>query len=161
MKVIILAAAGVLAAMPALAQPVTTDEFVRKAAISDMFEVESSRLALEKQPDKDTKPFARHMVKDHTKTSKELKSLIEKKKINAQLPTAMDDEHKNQLDRLRALNGKEFDTAYDQAQLKGHQEAVALFTRYSESGDNPDLKTWAAKTLPNLKKHLDMAGKLK
>jgi putative membrane protein len=41
-------------------------EFVNKVAVSDMFEIQSSQLALtEKQPDKDTKPFAQRMVKDH------------------------------------------------------------------------------------------------
>lgn len=160
MQVRILAAAAMLMAGPALAQAPSTEEFVRKAAISDMFEVESGKLALDKKPDKDTRPFARHMVKDHTKTAKELKGLVQKKNINVPLPTAMDDEHKNQLDRLRALNGKEFDTAYDDAQRKAHQQAVDLFSRYAQGGDNPDLKKWAAKTLPNLKKHLGMAEKL-
>jgi putative membrane protein len=46
-------------------------------------------------------------------------------------------------------------------QLKGHQDAVALFEAYSKSGDNADLKKWAAKTLPHLKQHLSMAQKLK
>jgi putative membrane protein len=45
-------------------------------------------------------------------------------------------------------------------QLQAHQEAVDLFTRYSASGDNGDLKAWAAKTLPKLREHLAMAQKL-
>src|SRR5436853_3961908 len=45
-------------------------------------------------------------------------------------------------------------------QLQAHQEAVDLFTRYSASGDNNELKSWAAKTLPKLKEHLAMAQKL-
>ena len=46
-------------------------------------------------------------------------------------------------------------------QVKGHQDAVGLFEAYSKSGDNSDLKKWAAKTLPHLKQHLAMAQKLK
>ena len=38
---------------------------------------------------------------------------------------------------------------------------IALGKLYSESGDNPELKQWAAKTLPDLKEHLSMAEKLK
>ena len=48
-------------------------EFVNKVAISDMFEIQSSQLALSKQADADTKPFAEKMVQDHQKTSSELK----------------------------------------------------------------------------------------
>ncbi len=74
-------------------------------------------------------------------------------------PSAAD--HQKKLDELRGLDGKQFDQAYDQAQLQGHEEAVQLFEQYSRSGDNPDLKRWAAKTLPHLKQHLAMARKLK
>jgi Domain of unknown function (DUF4142) len=52
----------------------------------------------------------------------------------------------------------DFDQSYDQAQMKAHKDAVALFEAYSKSGDNPELKSWAAKTLPQLKEHLSMAS---
>lgn len=139
----------------------STDDFVKTVAISDMFEVQSSQLALNKQPDADTKPFAEQMVRDHENTSRELKSLVDFGKVKAMLPSALDDKHKNMLDDLRAKNGKDFDQAYDHVQHEAHQEAVDLFQKYSESGDNPDLKAWAAKTLPKLKEHLAMAEKLK
>jgi putative membrane protein len=158
-RLTILVAAGALFAAPAFAQ--STDDFVKKAAVSDMFEVESSKLALDKKPDRDTKPFAQKMVKDHTKTTKELKGLVESGKVKAQLPTAMDADHQKKLDDLRALDGRDFDVAYDKAQLEGHKDAVALFEGYAKNGDNPDLKKWAGKTLPHLKQHLKMAEKLK
>ena len=42
---------------------------MNKVAISDMFEIQSSQLALAKQADADTKPFAEKMVQDHQKAS--------------------------------------------------------------------------------------------
>jgi putative membrane protein len=138
----------------------TTEEFVKKVAISDMMEIQSSEVALSRQPDADTKPFAEKMVKDHQQTSKELKGLVESGKVKATLPTALDPEHQKKLDELKSKSGKEFDRAYDQMQLQAHEEAVALFEQYSQSGDNPDLKSWAAKTLLHLKEHLAMAKKL-
>jgi putative membrane protein len=139
---------------------VSTEEFVKKVAISDMMEIQSSELALSRQPDADTKPFAERMVKDHQQTSKELKGLVESGKVKATLPTALDAEHQKKLDELKSKSGKEFDRAYDQMQRQAHEEAVALFEQYSQNGDNPDLKSWAAKTLPHLKEHLEMAKKL-
>jgi putative membrane protein len=56
---------------------ISTPDFVKKVAISDMFEIESSRLALTKQRDTDTKPFAERMVQDHQETSTELKQLVQ------------------------------------------------------------------------------------
>jgi putative membrane protein len=58
---------------------------VNKVAISDMFEIESSRLALSKEPDRDTKPFAERMVADHQKTSSELKNRQKGLKIRPRL----------------------------------------------------------------------------
>ena len=146
---------------PAMAQTrVTTNEFVTKVAISDMMEIQPSQLALDRQPDADTKPFAQRMITDHQQTSKELKALVEGGKVKAPLPTGLDAEHQKKLDELKAKSGKEFDRAYDQMQLQAHEEAVALFSDYARNGDNPDLKAWAAKTLPHLREHLEMAKKL-
>jgi len=136
---------------------VTTNEFVTKVAISDMMEIQSSQLALDRQPDADTKPFAQRMITDHQQTSKELKALVEGGKVKAPLPTGLDAEHQKKLDELKAKSGKEFDRAM---QLQAHEEAVALFSDYARNGDNPDLKAWAAKTLPHLREHLEMAKKL-
>ena len=159
---LLLTAACVLVAAPALGQATSTQDFVTKVAISDMFEVQSSQLALaEKQPDQDTKPFAQKMVNDHQKTTAELKKLVETGKVKASLPTALDSEHQKMLDDLKSKTGKEFDQSYDQIQLKAHQEAVTLFEAYAKGGDNADLKKWAATTLPHLKAHLTMAQKLK
>jgi putative membrane protein len=159
-KAMIIATAGCgLFASVALAQ--TAQDFAIKVAISDMFEIQSSQLALSKQPDADTKPFAEKMVQDHQKTSNELKALVDGGKVKATLPTALDAEHQNLLDDLKAKNGKDFDQSYDQVQLKAHRDAVALFEAYAKTGDNSDLKSWAGQTLPHLKEHLSMAEKLK
>jgi putative membrane protein len=139
---------------------VSAQDFVTKVAISDMMEIQSSQLALARQPDADTKPFAEQMVKDHQQTSKELKALVESGKVKVALPSALDAEHQKKLEDLKAKSGKDFDRAYDQMQVQAHEEAVALFEGYAASGDNPDLKSWAAITLPHLKEHLAMAKKL-
>jgi len=160
-KPILLAAACALLCSSALAQSAPpTSEFVQKVAISDMFEIEASQLIAPKA-DADTKPFAEKMIKYHSQTSTELKELIQSGKVKAELPTKLDAPHQKKLDDLKKMSGKELDTAYDRMQLEAHREAVDLFTRYSQTGDNPDLKQWAAKTLPHLKEHLAMAEKLK
>jgi putative membrane protein len=109
----------------------------------------------------DTKPFAEKMISDHQKTSSELKALVDSGKVKATLPSALDSEHQRMLDELKLKNGNDFDRSYDAIQLKAHQEAVSLFDAYSKNGDNRDLKSWAATTLPHLKEHLSMAEKLK
>lgn len=139
----------------------TTQDFVTEAAISDMFEIDSSQAAQTKAQNANVKTFAGKMVEDHTKTSSDLKALVSGGKVQAQMPAAMDDAHKKKLDKLNSLNGKDFDKQYASDQKSAHKDAVSLFRRYAKGGDNADLKAFAAKYLPTLKEHKKMAGDLK
>lgn len=134
-----------------------TEDFVTEAAGSDMFEIESSKLAAEKSQDAATKSFAQQMVADHTKTSDELKALVSGGKVKATIPAAMSSAQQSMLDDLKKLNGDDFTKQYHADQQDVHEDAVDLFKRYGEEGDNPELKAWAAKTRPALEHHLKMA----
>lgn len=140
------------------ASPSTAD-FVKEAAISDMFEIQSSKLAAERSDDA-TKTYAKQMIADHEKTSGEMKAMVQGGKVQATLPTALDSNHQSKLDTLNGLQGKDFTKRYHSDQVKAHKDAVDLFQRYGKDGDNPDLKAWAAKTQPALDHHLKMAQDL-
>jgi putative membrane protein len=173
MKRAILAVSCVLLAGPVLAQsigektgvnavlgvaPVTAD-FVKEVAISDMFELEASKLG-EQKGNAQEKSFAQQMTTDHTRTSTELKQLISSGKVQATLPTELDSAHQSKLDTLKGDSGKSFSSDFDSYQVSAHKDAVSLFERYARSGDNSELRDWAGRTLPALKHHLDMAEEL-
>jgi putative membrane protein len=67
----------------------STADFVKAVAISDMFEIESSKLALEKKVAAD-QAFAKRMVHDHSQTTEQLKRLVGGGKVKAQLPPELD-----------------------------------------------------------------------
>jgi len=154
-----LSLAGAMVALPAFAQTASTPDFVSKVAQSDMLEIQSSQFVAP-NADADTKPFAERMIRDHTVTTNELKELIQSGKVRAELPSKLDAAHQKKLDDLKRLSGRDLDREYDRMQLQAHQEAVDLFGLYARTGDNNDLKAWAAKTLPHLQEHLAMAQKL-
>jgi len=172
MRKLAIAAACVLLSTPALAQSIgeksginsltgvapSTADFVKEAAMSDMFEIAASKLALQKS-DEPTKQFAQQMITDHTKTSAELKSAVEGESA-APVPTAMDSSLQGKLDKLKGLDGNDFTKAYHDTQVSAHKDAVSLFERYAKGGDNAKLKSWAVTTLPHLQHHLDMAQAL-
>jgi putative membrane protein len=64
----LLASVALAQTPPAGTNAPSAQDFVNKVAISDMFEIQASQLALSKQADADTKPFAEKMVQDHQKT---------------------------------------------------------------------------------------------
>jgi putative membrane protein len=137
-----------------------TEDFVMEAATSDMFEIESSKLAVERSTDAATKSFAQQMITDHTKTSDELKALVSGGKVKAAIPTTMTSSQQSMLDDLKKLKGDDFAKLYRSYQEDAHEDAVDLFKRYGTEGENPDLKAWAAKTQPALEHHLMMAKDL-
>lgn len=143
----------------ALNIPPKTEDFVKEVSMSDIFEIESSKLALQKGSAA-TKAFAQQMIDAHEKTTSELKGLIDGGKVTAPAATGMSDAQKRSFDALKDLSGKEFDDAYQDDQEDAHEDAVDVFKRYASEGDNADLKAWAAKTLPALEHHLKMAEDL-
>src|SRR5581483_7622132 len=106
----------------------STQDFVKEVAVSDMFEIESSKLAQAKG-DQAAKDFAGHMIEDHTKTSNELKGMVQDGKVKASIPAALDKSHQKKLDKLKDLNGDAFNKQYDSDQVSAHKDAVNLFTR--------------------------------
>jgi putative membrane protein len=137
----------------------TTADFVKEAATSDMFEIQSSQLAQDRGNAAE-KTFAATMIKDHQKTTDDLKSMISGGDVKAEPPSELDSSHRSEIDKLKSLNGTEFSARYDSDQQSGHKEAVSLFERYAKGGDNPKLKEWADKMLPTLRHHLEMANDL-
>jgi putative membrane protein len=137
----------------------TTQDFVTEAANSDMLEIAAAKLAQEKG-NADEKKFAEQMVTDHTKTTNDVKGMVESGDVKAEIPASLDSSHQSKLDKLRDAKPDNFAGDYDSMQVSAHKDAVSLFERYSKSGDNPKLKDWAGKTLPKLQHHLEMAQDL-
>ena len=144
-------------AASALGMTPSAESFVKTAAISNMFEIESSKLAQERTSGKQ-RGFATKMVSDHSKTTAELKAIAVQSKL--EVPSAMDSSHQSKLDKLKGLKGEEFNKQYPAEQVAAHKDAVSLFERYAKGGDNKALKGFAAKYLPHLKQHLQLAEKL-
>jgi putative membrane protein len=170
-KIALVVAACALAAGPALAQSTgektgvnstlgitpRTGDFITEAAQSDMFEIQASKLAATKTQGK-VQAFAKQMVTDHTKTTNELKPLAQKD--NVPLPPDMSSSQKSMLNKLRGMGGQDFAKQYLDDQVSAHKDAVSLFQRYANGGDEPQAKAWANQTLPTLQHHLDMAQQL-
>jgi len=130
-------------------------EFMTKAAEGGMAEVEMGRIAEQHAANQKVKDFGQRMVKDHTKINDELKQVASQKSVT--LPTTVDAKQKSTLDKLSQLNGAAFDRDYMEDMVKDHEEDVSEFQREADSGNDPAVKAFAAKTLPTLREHLKLA----
>jgi putative membrane protein len=133
----------------------TSQEFVTRAAQSSLAEVQLSELALQKTSSDQVRSYAQQMIQDHTQANNELKLLASQK--NLTVPTTLDPQHQAAKANLSGLSGQAFDTAYMQQMEQDHVKAVALFRQEASQGQDADLKSWAAATLPKLENHERMA----
>ena len=132
--------------------------FVMQAGQLSMMEVELGRLAVQRGSSPAVKQYGQEMVEDHTRANQELMQLAMQKKV--ELPTEMSTQNTALIDRLSGLSGKSFDTAYKQAMIDSHNQAIALFQAQSQQGQDPQLKAWATQKLPKLQAHLEMVNQM-
>lgn len=141
------------------AASLSSAEFVRQAAISDMFETQSSELAAIRA-DAPARVYAARMDEDHQKSSSELHKIIKPHWQATPFPPRLDAPHEAKMSDLKMLQAAAFSRQYKLDQIEAHQSAVALFSRYANTGQDEALKAFAAKMLPILKMHLQMAQAL-
>lgn len=124
-------------------------DFAAKAASGNMFEIESSKLALQRSVDPKVAEFAQKMVDDHTSAGAAMATAATAAGVIP--PTDMAAPEKAAMTDLKGT--ADFQPAYVAAQVKGHDDAVALFESFIANGPAGPLKDFAAKTLPTLKDH--------
>ncbi|MCK6418108.1 MAG: DUF4142 domain-containing protein [Alphaproteobacteria bacterium] len=130
--------------------------FVNQAAIGNRFEIQSSELAIERSDNESILNFARMMIEDHTKAGTELKeAILEVNNVSVVRTPAeiLDADHQRKLEALRNASQDSFDAHYVHIQVQAHDEAVRLFDQYAAQGTQPELRDFAAQTLPTLREH--------
>jgi putative membrane protein len=176
MRGLILAAAvaALTCSAPALAQtrlgpnqapaptPTTAAEYVMQAALSDRYEIESSRLAVARAKSPELKAFAQQMIDAHTATTAALMAALPEAGLAAPDTSRPDKMRQAMLDALQQSAGAstEFDDRYRGQQLQAHKEALALHQNYAKNGDNAVLREVAADTAPKVEHHLHMLDDL-
>lgn len=128
-------------------------DFAVKAAEGSLFEIEAARIAMQKG-NTATKDMAKMIMNDHQTASDELTALAKTKNIT--LPMSLSDEKQKDLKDLNEKTGKDFDEKYIDLMERDHERDTKMFRKASEDLEDPELKAWASKTLPNLEKHLSM-----
>jgi putative membrane protein len=119
-------------------------QFISKVGGSNESEVAYGKMAQQKAQSAEVKKIAARIVSDHTRMNRELVALGAKKGVKVTTGTV----------KAQNISGKDFDKTYLQMVEKAHQEDIALYERQAKSGNDTDVRAWAAKNLPALKAHL-------
>jgi predicted outer membrane protein len=147
-------------AVPASAQaPEPTTEadaaFMAAAAQSNLFEIQSGRLAQRRGQDRDVRMIGRMLVADHTKQLQAGASAATALGLPAP-PTTPSAAQQTIVRRLSTLRGRSFDRAFLRAQITAHNQAIALHEGEASATASPTLRTLTVSALPLLGTHLGM-----
>src|SRR5947199_4681640 len=120
--------------------------FIQKAAGGGQQEVEDGKLAEKQGKSADVKRIGARMVADHTRANKELTELATRKGVKFDTRGV----------RAQNIGSTDFDRQYLKLLETDHKNDVAEFQKEAKSGDDRDVKAWAAKNLPMIQGHLAM-----
>jgi len=100
-------------------------QFIEKAAIANMAEIQLGQLAATNAQDPQVKQFAQMMVTEHTQALDQLRSAAG----SSTLPSSLDKKHQKLQDKLSKLQGADFDRAYMDAMVDAHKDTVKLLSK--------------------------------
>jgi putative membrane protein len=149
--------------------------FVRDVTELNNAEIDLSRDAADRSTNPDVKKFAQMVITDHTAAGDKLSSVVASNNIPA--APANSDKAENKREDLDKKQGADFDRAYIDAMIDGHDklmskldsrvdkkgsgDAATVVPEKSDNAVTQSVNQWAADTFTAAKGHRDQAKALK
>jgi len=134
-------------------------QFLVDAAEINMMEVSMGQLASQKAMLQEVKDFGKKMQTDHQKSYDEVAGLASSKNIT--IPGSASEESMKKHQNLTEKTGYDFDRAFMDDMVDGHEKAIKKFEDAAENSEDAEIKAFATKMLPDLSAHLEAAKLLK
>jgi putative membrane protein len=128
-------------------------DWVAEVVAANYAEIKMAQLASQRSSNAEVKNIAKMLEADHTKALNELKSLAQTKAIT--VPVEEKDDAKKDLEKMRSEDAKDFDSKWLNKMEDEHEKDIKKFENESEKSKDAELKSWAEKTLPHLRMHLE------
>ncbi|WP_240782087.1 DUF4142 domain-containing protein [Qipengyuania sediminis] len=147
---------------PAMSGDMTPEDragYVAMAGASDLFEIESSRLAATRAQSADVRAFAQMLITHHTQTTAATMAAARASGMSPPAPVLMPMQ-REMMEQLQSAPAGSFDEVYMRQQVSAHEMALALHRNYAARGDTAALRATAATAVPIVQEHLDRARQL-
>jgi putative membrane protein len=139
--------------------PVQDNDFIQAAAMANRAELDEARLALDNCFSDSVRSFAIRIIGDHDHAGDRLRDIA--RRSGAEVSWEANADQQTEFDRLQNMRGPAFDRSYIRDAVRDHKAAIELFRNEANNGTSPDLRSFAARTLPILKDHLQMLRELR
>jgi putative membrane protein len=161
-------------------------EIIQVMATVDQGEIADGQMGQKMAKSSQVKAYARELVAAHTKSLSQDKALAKAENVQlmsstgttgttgkadtasktgasgqmSPVATQLQTMHQQTAERLRGLQGAAFDTAFINAQVMGHQQALQLLQSSGTVTQNTKLSTHIATATKEVQDHLDRAQKI-
>ena len=150
LKTMIVVASLMLAGVEATAAPF--DElFVRYEAQGSIYELAFAQLGQSRATRPEVRAYAATLINDHEAYNGALRDLAESKGIA--MPSSMTTNDKQRLDRLAAIRGTAFDSAFVREAVRINGEDIRAFRREASRTADPDIRSFVTRFLEVDEKH--------
>jgi putative membrane protein len=134
-------------------------EFLVEALRTSLAEIEMGRLASQRGHDPRVRDYGAKLESDHTAHATEIERLLQP--IGVTIPVEPSAEAQTHLAALARLSGAAFDTAFVDMMIASHTEAIEQYGAQTHANPDRALHDFAAKGLPILRDHLQIAESLR
>jgi putative membrane protein len=131
--------------------PAPDNKFVLDAVNGGRAEVQQGQMASQKATQPAVRQFGMRMAQDHSKANDQLNRILTEQGITEPTKTT------RSTGGTESANGPDFDRAYMRDMIQDHKNDIAAFKKEAAEGRDPEIRNWAAQTLPVLEDHLRMA----
>jgi putative membrane protein len=129
--------------------------YLKSSAEGDAFEIRGGKIALEKSNDREVRKLARTLIKDHTKSLRETRSLA--RSLGVHVEGKPSPSQSWELSIVKSKSGRSFDHWYAKLEVLDHMQDIQEAGEERDAGTNSRVRSSARKEIPVLRKHLRLS----
>jgi putative membrane protein len=132
-----------------------TSSCLKEASQMNAAVIKVGQLGSQKAHNPDLKRFSEQIGADHKRAQDKLETIA--KNHNVELPTTLSAKCQEELSKLQALSGAEFDKEFAKGAVQGYAMGIAKLQEASVQAKDPDVAQYAKDRLAQLRRHQERA----
>jgi putative membrane protein len=132
--------------------------FLRTAVEGNLLQIKLGQLAAQKGSSPEVKELGQKMVTDHTEINADLSPIADS--LGVMVPKKINKEDQAVYDKLNAVSGADFDTAYITIMVNDHHQDLREYRQEFISTTDEALKDAVLKSAKVIREHITMVDKL-
>jgi len=133
-------------------------EFIRDVGADNQMQIQLAQMARDKAKNKQVRDFAERLVTDHTRLQDQWSQLASSNGMPSK--AGMGPRHREKIDQLRKVSGKNFDKAYMVLMIQQHQDEVSYWQNEGRDSKSAEVRRLVNAGLPTLEQHLAQAKQI-